>query len=162
MRCPFRPARERHRRRKDQACPPSLRRLTRTIFFPPREVYPEPGTGLSWPVVVLAALLLLRRRKESPGIFARLDIVGHDGIRRSLEIRRSRTRIGRSTDNDLVIDDPEISSHHLEIVAAGGAFLVRDLGSSNGTFVNGRPVGEQALQSGDEIVLGKTSLRLVI
>jgi hypothetical protein len=63
--------------------------------------------------------------------------------------------VGRGSDNALVIDDSYTSSSHAEIVRDGENWLVRDLGSTNGTFVNDRPVHGQAwIQSGDDIAFG--------
>ena len=65
------------------------------------------------------------------------------------------TTVGRANDNALVIDDSFTSSTHAEIVREGESWLVRDLGSTNGTFVNDRQIHGQAwIQSGDEITFG--------
>ena len=65
------------------------------------------------------------------------------------------TTVGRGADNALVIDDSFTSSTHAEIVREGDDWLVRDLGSTNGTFVNGRRVnGQSWIRSGDEIAFG--------
>jgi pSer/pThr/pTyr-binding forkhead associated (FHA) protein len=65
------------------------------------------------------------------------------------------TRIGRSLDNDLVLPDQSISRHHATIaVVDGGGFYLHDLGSQNGSFVDGRRVSEAALKDGDRIALG--------
>ncbi len=65
--------------------------------------------------------------------------------------------IGRSPSNDVVINDPEISRRHAQIVQEGSQFTVEDLGSTNGTFVNGqRCAGATPLQHGDTIELGDT------
>lgn len=65
------------------------------------------------------------------------------------------TTVGRSPDNALVIDDSFTSSSHAEILREGDTWLVRDLGSTNGTFVNDRRVnGQTWIRSGDEIAFG--------
>jgi hypothetical protein len=67
----------------------------------------------------------------------------------------SYTTIGRASDNALVIDDGYTSSTHAEIVREADGWLVRDLGSTNGTFVNGQRVRGQAwIESGDELAFG--------
>lgn len=66
-----------------------------------------------------------------------------------------RITIGRKPENTLQIENKAISSQHCEIVNRGGAYILRDLGSSNGTFVNGRRVTEHTLRNGDKVVLGK-------
>lgn len=67
-----------------------------------------------------------------------------------------RVRIGRLADNDLVIPDPGVSRHHAEVVEDGGRYLIRDLGSTNGTLVNGSPVTTHRLQDGDRIAFGRS------
>jgi len=68
-------------------------------------------------------------------------------------------RIGREADMDVVIDNVAVSRRQAEIRLDGGGWLLRDLGSGNGTFVNGRRVdGTAALKPGDEIAFGKYSL----
>jgi hypothetical protein len=69
-------------------------------------------------------------------------------------------RIGRSSGCDIVLRDDSVSRRHAEIALRGGVCVLRDLGSSNGTFVNGRQVERTRLRRGDEVVLGETVLRL--
>lgn len=70
--------------------------------------------------------------------------------------------IGREDDSDIVFDDPGISRRHSEIrVTTDGPHLnatVRDLGSTNGTFVNGERVSSQRLSDGDQITFGRTTV----
>jgi pSer/pThr/pTyr-binding forkhead associated (FHA) protein len=72
----------------------------------------------------------------------------------------SRVTIGRSDGNDIVLRDDRLVSHvHAVIEAYGASFALRDLGSSNGTFVNGQGLaGERVLRPGDEIRLGRTQI----
>lgn len=72
----------------------------------------------------------------------------------SHEIADGKTTVGRVADNDLQIDDVSVSSHHAEIVERDGAFVLKDLGSTNGTELNGAPVTESLLSPGDEIRFG--------
>jgi hypothetical protein len=65
--------------------------------------------------------------------------------------------LGRSRDADIVVDDPNVSRKHAEILPSGGSWIVRDLGSTNGVKVNGRrvdPARPQSLRPGDVIELG--------
>ncbi|HEX8917505.1 MAG TPA: FHA domain-containing protein, partial [Chloroflexota bacterium] len=57
-------------------------------------------------------------------------------------------------DNDIVLDDKRVSRHHAEIQEKGGRWLLRDMGSTNGTAVNGKIVKEAALKPGDQVSLG--------
>lgn len=62
--------------------------------------------------------------------------------------------IGRTAENDVVLYDPGVSRRHAVIRAEAGSFVVQDQGSANGTQVNGNPVTEEALQTGDLVSVG--------
>jgi two-component system NtrC family sensor kinase len=66
------------------------------------------------------------------------------------------TTIGRDSSNVIQLHDTEVSRRHAELRSSGEATLLVDLGSSNGTFVNGRRVQQHALRSGDQVQLGST------
>jgi len=66
--------------------------------------------------------------------------------------------VGRTQSNSVRLHDTEISRAHAEFVQHGNNYILRDLGSSNGTFVNGQPTSERELVSGDQIQLGKSLL----
>ena len=67
--------------------------------------------------------------------------------------------IGREAGNDVVINDPQVSRRHASLTWDGRQFIIQDLGSANGTFVNGvRLTAPQVLQQGDVIGLGPTAL----
>ena len=66
--------------------------------------------------------------------------------------------IGRLPDNTIVIDNTAVSSHHVRIAREGPQFVVEDLGSTNGTFVNGDKITKRALRHGDTILVGKHKL----
>ena len=66
-------------------------------------------------------------------------------------------RIGRATDNDIVLGDSSVSRHHAAIESRNGSFQVRDLGSQNGTFVRGERVSEAPLTNGDPLRVGDAS-----
>jgi hypothetical protein len=67
--------------------------------------------------------------------------------------------MGRNPDSTIVLADPNVSRAHAEVRPKGTGFVVVDLGSTNGTKVNGSKVGEHELLDGDEIVLGNTHMR---
>jgi len=68
--------------------------------------------------------------------------------------------IGRLPEVDLVLEDPNVSRRHAEIYRSGQEVVLRDLGSTNGTKVNGSPVSTVTLADGDEIIIGATRLTL--
>jgi len=70
-----------------------------------------------------------------------------------------RLTVGTLESNDVVVDEDGVSRVHAVLERLGEAWCVRDLGSRNGTFVNGtRILGERALHPGDEIVVGRVRL----
>lgn len=92
--------------------------------------------------------LLLRIRKET-------------GAGAVQSIKGPAITIGRSRTTDLHLDDPSVSALHAEIRVGARLIELVDLGSHNGTYLNGRPVMHVALQPGDEIRLGSCVLELV-
>ncbi|MCC6464232.1 MAG: FHA domain-containing protein [Planctomycetes bacterium] len=72
-------------------------------------------------------------------------------------VLHERITIGRRPDNSLQIDQKAVSGHHLEVLNQGGTYLLRDLGSSNGTFVGDQPVKEHVLCNGDVVNVGKVA-----
>lgn len=78
---------------------------------------------------------------------------------RTYELNKPSMTVGREASCDIHIDNVAVSKKHCEFVNQGGAFLVRDLGSSNGTFVGSEKVTEHKLKDGEEVVIGSYSLR---
>ncbi|MEU5213130.1 FHA domain-containing protein [Streptomyces sp. NPDC020742] len=71
------------------------------------------------------------------------------------------TRIGRAPDNDLVVDDLSVSRQHAELRAGSEGFEIVDLGSHNGTYLNGQPVDRAPLIPGDIVGIGHSAFALV-
>jgi len=87
---------------------------------------------------------------------ARLRIIARDGEEHVHEFDGSGLTIGRAADNDLVIADTRVSRHHARISGRRRTLVYADLGSTNGSRVNGVQVGELVLGAGDRIELGDT------
>jgi pSer/pThr/pTyr-binding forkhead associated (FHA) protein len=69
--------------------------------------------------------------------------------------------LGRSDEADVTLEDPYASEFHLRLVARDGSIMLHDLGSTNGTYVNGRRVTDPvALSKGDAVQIGKTVLEV--
>jgi FHA domain/Domain of unknown function (DUF1707) len=75
-------------------------------------------------------------------------------------VSRGQITLGRSSTCQLVFDDDTVSRRHAALVCRDGVWHVVDLGSSNGTYVNGRRVIDAEVRSGDELTLGTTRLVL--
>ncbi len=74
-----------------------------------------------------------------------------DNLLHQIELNAERLSIGRADDNDIVIDDPGVSSRHAELVRTGSGYEIADRHSTNGLFVNGQRVHRQKLKYWDEI-----------
>jgi pSer/pThr/pTyr-binding forkhead associated (FHA) protein len=79
----------------------------------------------------------------------------------SFRLAGARTRVGRSPDCEIFLDDVTVSRHHAELVEQEGSFEVEDKGSLNGTFVNRRRIERAALANGDELQIGKYRMTFI-
>src|SRR2546429_3947297 len=88
-----------------------------------------------------------------------IEVVTKIGQHRRLRVAGVRMVIGRGSDSDGFLPDHLLSRRHAEIERRAGAFYLVDLGSTNGTFINGeRVVGERRLHHGDLIAVGESKL----
>jgi hypothetical protein len=88
---------------------------------------------------------------------AKLSFFGVDGEERSYTLHpQLRLRIGRDPGNDVVLRDPKVSRRHAEVVFERGFFVLHDLQSANGTYLNGRRVNVAPLTHGAELKLGNS------
>ncbi|MFN5943635.1 MAG: FHA domain-containing protein [Phycisphaerae bacterium] len=83
-----------------------------------------------------------------------LVLVLDDGRQQELPLRKPAQVIGRSTDVAVRIPSSAVSRHHCEITVADGKVTVKDLGSSNGTYVNRKRVQQAAVNAGDLLAVG--------
>lgn len=90
-----------------------------------------------------------------------LQVVKGRSATTTLKLADAVTSIGRHDDCQIRIKSSQVSRRHCELFEAGGKLAIRDLGSSNGTFVNGKKItGQQVLKSGDELTVGTVTLRV--
>lgn len=92
---------------------------------------------------------------------SKLVITDTDGRIYDHELHKERTTIGRLPENDIVLADKAVSSRHAVIVTILQDSFLEDLGSTNGTQVNGQTVRRHALAHGDLILLGRNTLRFI-
>ena len=91
---------------------------------------------------------------------AKLVVLSAGMTGRTHELKVDKTTIGRVEDNTFQIAEPSVSSHHCEVLLRGPDVVVRDLNSTNGTFINGEKVSETVLKPGQVLRLGQIEMRL--
>src|SRR5258707_15840708 len=91
---------------------------------------------------------------------AKLVVLSAGMTGRTHELKVDKTTIGRVEDNTFQIAEPSVSSHHCELHLRGNEILVKDLNSTNGTFINGEKVSESVLKTGQVLRLGQIEMRL--
>ncbi|MGA3283316.1 MAG: FHA domain-containing protein [Verrucomicrobiota bacterium] len=91
---------------------------------------------------------------------AKLVILTQGMTDRAHELKADRTTIGRVEDNLFQIAEPSVSSHHCEVLLRGNDVVIKDLDSTNGTFINGEKIAESILKPGQTLRLGNVELRL--
>ena len=69
--------------------------------------------------------------------------------------------VGRSQESDIVINDPNVSRKHARISRADNGFIVEDLGSTNGTLLDGAPIDRERIEGGDELTFGQSTARFI-
>ena len=91
---------------------------------------------------------------------AKLVILNQGMTGRAHELTVDRTTVGRVEDNTFHIPDASVSSHHCEVHLRGNEIFIRDLNSTNGTFINDAKVTESILKPGQILKLGQVELKL--
>jgi pSer/pThr/pTyr-binding forkhead associated (FHA) protein len=91
---------------------------------------------------------------------AKLVVLSAGMTGRTQELKVEKTTIGRVEDNTFQIAEPSVSSHHCEVVLKGTEVLIRDLNSTNGTYINGEKITEKIIKPGQILRLGQVEMRL--
>jgi len=99
----------------------------------------------------------LGAERQAPRLVLSLDGV----VLREVNLTKDRTTIGRRSHNDLVIDNLAVSGEHAVMIMSGHDVYLEDLGSTNGTTVNGQPIKKHLLQHADTVEIGKYRLRFM-
>ncbi|NKE70738.1 sigma 54-interacting transcriptional regulator [Candidatus Manganitrophus noduliformans] len=100
------------------------------------------------------------RQKEKGIVRCQIHIVSGPDEGKVFPLPEGVTRIGRSGRNNVVLSDPSVSGLHLEIEAGPSAIQLRDLGSTNGTRINGQRIQSSVAEIGSEIQVGQTKLKI--
>ena len=92
----------------------------------------------------------------------KINIKTSNGEEKSININQPKRTmtIGRSADNDIVIDDPKISRHHARLINNGNGFAIEDAGSTNGVMVDERKVSHSSLNNDSVVKIGSTQFRI--
>jgi diguanylate cyclase (GGDEF)-like protein len=90
-----------------------------------------------------------------------LVVIYGDELGKKHNLNASSLLIGRSSKCDIQIDQESTSRNHSKIVNTGKSILIRDLGSTNGTYVNDEPIEEHVLRDGDFIKIGRTIFKFL-
>jgi len=91
---------------------------------------------------------------------AKLVLLSAGMTGRTHDLKAEKTTVGRVEDNSFQIAEPSVSSHHAELLLRGNDVIVRDLNSTNGTFINGDKVTESSIKPGQILRLGQIEMRL--
>ncbi|MFO1488187.1 MAG: FHA domain-containing protein [Verrucomicrobiota bacterium] len=91
---------------------------------------------------------------------AKLVVQSAENKGRSYELKVDKTTVGRVEDNTFQIPDASISSHHCEVLLRGSEVVIKDLNSTNGTFINDEKISESVLKPGQRLRLGQVEISL--
>ena len=101
---------------------------------------------------------VLKEAESLPRVRAELVIKTGESQGMKLRLGKAIANLGRRETNEVFLDDPNISRVHAQIELLQDEYILTDLGSLNGTYVNGKRIHRARLNSGDQIKLGKTEL----
>jgi pSer/pThr/pTyr-binding forkhead associated (FHA) protein len=93
---------------------------------------------------------------------AKLVLLSQGLTGRTHELTVDKTTIGRVEDNSFPITEPSVSSHHCEVLLRGAEVVVKDLNSTNGSYINGEKISESVLKPGQILRLGQVEMRLEV
>jgi len=110
----------------------------------------------------VAAARSIREQEAAAGLpgFSGFAVIVASGPRRGLHwsLPEGVTRVGRDPEDGIFLDDVTVSRHHADFLVGDDQLIIRDLGSTNGTYVNGARLDEANLESGDEVIIGRFHL----
>jgi pSer/pThr/pTyr-binding forkhead associated (FHA) protein len=133
---------------------------------PPTEAHGHPGGAVStYPDPADGGPTQVESQSQIQGApqmdGPRLLIIGGNNRGREYPVGPGDASIGRGVDNSIILADIAVSRKHTMVCLEGNQWVVRDLGSGNGTLLNGRRVESHVLRDGDQLELGNTLLRFI-
>jgi hypothetical protein len=132
------------------ATPPAAAPVVAPVIPAPADMYVPSGQDTAPSVALPTVIHELVVRRPGP-----IGLGGDDIV---IPLADGVTVLGRALDADVRLEDPGVSRRHAEVHVDADTAAVLDLGSTNGTFVNDRPVGRLDLSDGDRLRLGTTEL----
>ncbi len=128
------------------------------VVHPPQESEPAPAQEEAGRTMIYStAGRLAEPLEERARTTVQTALLLFDGKR--LVVGPAGATLGRSRQCDIVLDDPNVSRQHAEIRPRGGSWVLVDLGSTNGSLLNGRRIdGAEVIRPGDQIELGTSSI----
>ena len=100
----------------------------------------------------------IRDLLNSSEVKANFVVLAGQDIGRKYPINRSELTIGRAENSDIFVDDVDVSRNHAHVEVKGEVIYISDLGSTNGTLVNGKPIVRHPLMDGDRVQLGNLTI----
>jgi pSer/pThr/pTyr-binding forkhead associated (FHA) protein len=91
---------------------------------------------------------------------AKLVLLSAGMTGRTHDLKTEKTTVGRVEDNSFQIAEPSVSSHHCEVLLRGNDVIIKDLSSTNGTYINGEKISESPIKPGQILRLGQVEMRL--
>ncbi|MCI0370327.1 MAG: FHA domain-containing protein [candidate division NC10 bacterium] len=101
-------------------------------------------------------------RAAAARLRASVVIVEGPGAGQEYPLEKAVSVLGREKGADILLPDTAVSRRHAALDAEGAAFRLRDLGSTNGTLLNGKKIRESAVRHGDRFQVGNTTLQFVV
>jgi transcriptional regulator with AAA-type ATPase domain len=104
----------------------------------------------------------LNKSKEKAPLRCRVVVVSGPDKGKDFPLESATVKVGRGGRNEFVLSDPTISSFHLEMELKPAGIQIRDMGSTNGTRINGQRIQSSTVEIGSEIQIGQTKLKIIL
>ena len=142
--------------------PPAVEPAAVSVVAPPPPVAPAPAP-IAAPSIEPAATMVYRSRESATDDEDKPPVVEREVVTLTIDgtahpVTSRRVVLGRSRECDIRVEDGNVSRRHAELVQEGATYWLVDLGSTNGTELNGETVQRAKLRDGDRITIGSTDI----